>query len=468
MGGDPSDPLVIVSSSAGKIRRAYLRIVFSIDLPGLGGELLVAGMGSLLIRAVGMIATFVLGILLARYLGASELGLYGMVVAVAMLLAAIAQLGLPTLATREAAIAWSRGDFSELRGILLWFGLAATAAAIILGAGLALGATLWPRLTGSIGEAARIGALLVPLFALTVLISAELRALGRLVLGQSLELLVRPLMTCLLVLLWVLVFPSLTARVALEINVLASLIALLLATWWLVCRLPREARGCRPNHHFRKWGRSAAPLAITDVLRQLDGVYAILLMGFLVTTAETGIFRVAQSTMLFVATPLFVVQVVVAPSLARLHDSGDWSKLQRLVTISARLNFGAAVLGALVVAVAGPDLIGLVFGTEYRGAWMPLLILCVGQIVNRFFGVGFVLLPMAGAERELTFCFLVSVFVSVVCAVPLIIMWGSVGAAAAAIVGAAANGCTTHYFAKVRMGIDTSLFGSYSRHVRNL
>ena len=137
MGGDPSDPLVIVPSSAGKIRRAYLRIVFSIELPGLGGELLVAGMGSLLIRAVGMIATFVLGILLARYLGPSELGLYGMVVAVAMLLAAIAQLGLPTLATREAAIAWSRGDFSELRGILLWFGLAATAAAIILEIGRA-------------------------------------------------------------------------------------------------------------------------------------------------------------------------------------------------------------------------------------------------------------------------------------------------------------------------------------------
>ncbi len=427
--------------------------------PGRGGELVVASFWSMLLRGSGMLATFVLGIQLARYLGPAEYGVYGLVIAAAMLLSSIGQLGLPTLATREVALAWSRRDYPQLRGIFRWFGLACLAASALLAAGFA-GAAVWlPAAAGSFGPAAVIGAPLIPLFALTVLVSAELRAVGRLVLGQSLEILVRPLSQSILCLIVFLAVGALTARSALVLNVVASALALLLAMYWLRRELPAPARAAHPKHHAHQWLRSAAPLAVTDVLRQLDGVYALLLMGTLTSDIDTGIFRVAQASMMLVATPLFVVHIVVAPTLARLHHDGEQEKLQALVGTAAVANTIVAIIGTLVIAVGGPELVSLVFGPAYAPAFGPLLILCFSQIASGLFGVGFVLLPMTGGGRELTIGFAVSVGVSIIVAVPLILTWGAIGAAVAAVVGWTVNGLVVRYFTRKRLGIETTPLG---------
>lgn len=408
-----------------------------------------------------MIATFALGIQLARYLGPTELGVYGLVVAIAMLLSSIGQFGLPTLATREVALAAGRGDHATLRATIGWFGLATALLSLMLGVGFVLAVRLLPGELSALQGSALFGAILVPLFALTVLISAELRALGRLVLGQSLEILVRPLANCLLLLALFLVAGSMDGGEAVAVNAAASLIALLLGCFWLVRSLPAAVRRAEAGRPRPEWARSAAPLAVTDVLRQLDGVYALLMMGMLASSYETGIFRVAQSTVLVVAIPLFIVQVVVAPTLARLHDAGDKAALQKLVGQAARVNLAAALFMTLLVGVGGRDLLGFLFGPEYRSSWIPLLILCGGQVVSGFFGVGFVLLPMAQAERELTWCFALSVAIGIACAIPLISVAGATGAAAAAVIGSLTNGLAAAYFAGSRLGIRITAVGTF-------
>lgn len=424
-------------------------------------QLVSAGLWSLILRAAGMIATFALGIQLARYLGPTELGIYGLVVAVAMLLSSVGQFGLPTLATREMALAAGRGDHPTLRGIVGWFGLATAVLSLVLGAGFVLVVQLLPGQLSSLQGSAIFGAILVPLLALTVLVSAELRALGRLVIGQSLEILVRPLANCLLLLALFLAAGSMDSGDAVAVNAAASLIALFLGCIWLARSLPAAVRQVEAGRPRPEWVSSASPLAMTDVLRQLDGVYALLMMGMLASSYETGIFRVALSTVLVVAIPLFIVQVVVAPTLARLHDAGDKAELQKLVRLAARVNLAAALFMTLLVGIAGRDLLGFLFGQEYRDSWIPLLILCGGQVVSGFFGVGFVLLPMAHAERELTLCFALSVVIGIACATPLISVAGASGAAAAAVIGSLTNGVAAAYFAGSRFGMRITAVGTF-------
>jgi O-antigen/teichoic acid export membrane protein len=424
-----------------------------------GGKLVAAGFGSLALRAAGMVATFVLGIQLARYLGPAQFGIYGIVIAVAMLLSAVGQLGLPTLATREVALSWSRRDFPQLRGILRWFFFASLAVSSLLGLAFAMGVAHWPDgTTRQFEMPAMIGAALVPLFALTVLVSAELRSLDRLVLGQSLEILVRPLVQSMLCLAVFVGLRGFDVSTALALNVAASVFALLLALFWLRRELPPEARDAVPQHHARKWLKSAAPLALTDILRQLDGVYALLLMGMLASSYDTGMFRVAQASMMVVAMPLFIVQVIVAPTLARLFERGDHSKLQSLLRTSAQVNFAAALIGLLFVALVGREFLSFAFGSEYVEAWLPLLILCAYLAVVGFFGVGLVLLPMVGAERELTIAFAISIVVSVAVGVVLVSNWGAIGAAFTALVGAAVNGLLANHFARSRTGLGVTAF----------
>src|SRR6185369_6410152 len=57
-----------------------------------------SGFSSLALRVAGMICTFGLGVILARTLGPAEFGIYGLVIAVATLTGAVAQLGTPQLA----------------------------------------------------------------------------------------------------------------------------------------------------------------------------------------------------------------------------------------------------------------------------------------------------------------------------------------------------------------------------------
>ena len=69
----------------------------------LGRRLSVATASGGAIWALGTLATFGVGLILARSLGPEGYGIYGTVIAIVAILAVPGQLGLPILATREVA-----------------------------------------------------------------------------------------------------------------------------------------------------------------------------------------------------------------------------------------------------------------------------------------------------------------------------------------------------------------------------
>jgi len=396
--------------------------------------LLLSALGSLGIRLAGMAASFIIGVQLARGLNPDGFGAYGIVIAVALVLSVISQFGLQTIATREISICMAQERWGSLRGYV------GSLARVVLGVSLVL-AAVWagvaaglPSLLGPPGISL-LGAGLVPLYALTVLVSAQLRALGHLVGGQTMEILIRPLLMSLLLLFVAIVAIPLTATTAIALQAAASLATLLVGILWLLSAMPAPARSASAVVP-RGWGRSAAALAAVDILRQLDATYGILLIGMLSSQAEAGYFRVALSTIVIVATPLSVLNVVLAPTLARLHSEKDLERLQWILGVAAIAMFGSALAALVIIALAGKPLLVAIFGSSYAPAWKPLALLTAAQAVNGFFGVGWVFLSMSGGERMLTRSFAVSVAVSLVVAVPLIAWWGAAGAAGAALVGA--------------------------------
>jgi len=389
--------------------------------------------GSFAVRLAGMAASFVFGVQLARGLGPDGLGTYGIIVAIALVLSVATQFGLQTLATREISVAMAQQRWAALRGYLrtfggVVFGLSTAAASL-------WAATAWyyPMLLGP-QDANLLGALLVPLYALTVLVSAELRALHRIVSGQTLEVLIRPAFMCVLLAALAIAGMKGNATVAVGLQVIASVVTLSVGLFWLRSALPAVARSTppvRPNG----WIKAGFTLGLFDVLKQIDATYGILLLGAFNSEAEAGYFRVAISTIIFVATPLSIFNVVLAPSLARLYSAGERRRLQQIMSMAAVTMFATAIGAVLVILSLGKPLIGFVFGQSYELAWLPLLLLAIAQAVNGFFGVGWVLLSMSGGERALTFSFTVSVSISIAVAIPLTILYGATGAATAAVIG---------------------------------
>jgi O-antigen/teichoic acid export membrane protein len=419
-----------------------------------------SSVGSLILRLVGTAATFLLGVQLARYLAPAGLGIYGVVMGIASMLFSAAQFGLPVLATREVSVARAEADWDRLMGSLRWFAIAVAALGVALAGAFALTVTVLPGISDTFRWTSYWAALLVPLMALTILVSAQLRAFDRLVAGQSLEIVVRPAATSMIVFLFFFLHSTLNPVEAMAASTCGAAICVLLGYTWLAREVPPGVRGLRPTAQAAHWLKPAAPLALTDLLRTLDGTYAVMIMGALTTASETGVFRVAASSVVIVGMPLSVLHNVVPPTLARLHATGEKDKLQIVLTASACATFAMALVGALGMFLVGKWLITTLFGAEYEGAWQPVLLLTAGLAVAGFFGVANYMLAMSGGERQLAGCYAASVAVSVLTAIPLALTWGASGVALAAVVGSLVNNLWAWHHVRRTTGLDSSVVGA--------
>lgn len=439
-----------------------LRALIAADSPG-ARSLAASSLWSVLLRLGGALLTFAVGVQLARFLGPWGFGIYGVVLALATMLTALAQLGLPTLVVREIARTRTEGDWPGLRSVLRWFGLATATAGALL-AILFVAVIAWvPGITPTFRGTALWAALLIPVMAVTILLNAGLRAFGRLLKGQSLEILLRPGGMALLLLLLVLGHGWITPSEAMAVNLAASVLAMAVGLVWIRRALPEPARGVRPAPPSGHWLRVGLPLAATDLMRQLDAGYAVLVMGMIATAAETGVLRVATSSILIVATPLSVLHVVLAPTLARLHFERQSAKLQHLLGVAALLMTLAGLAGIAVIALFGEWLIVLMFGQAYAAAWLPLLILAVAQTVAAFFGVAFLLLGVAEGEGDLARAYFLGMVAAVGSAFPLGLRWGAVGVAAAAIIGALVYNGLCWLAVRRRFGLGSTPFALLRR-----
>src|SRR5690606_6331697 len=84
----------------------------------------------------------------------------------------------------------------------------------------------------------------------------------------------------------------------------------------------------------------------------------------------------------------------------------------------------------LILTVWGKPIIGLTFGEAFsEPVWIPLLVLCGGQLINVFFGSVGVVLNMSGHERDTLIGVGFGLTVNLVLSVILIPFYGAVGAA---------------------------------------
>src|SRR5690606_23744752 len=87
---------------------------------GIGAVLVKAVAGSAGLRIAGMGFGFLVGVQLARGLGAEGYGIYGVAMSIITLLTVPTEFGLPQLLTREVAAAQALGQWGKMHGILRW------------------------------------------------------------------------------------------------------------------------------------------------------------------------------------------------------------------------------------------------------------------------------------------------------------------------------------------------------------
>lgn len=259
-----------------------------------------------------------------------------------------------------------------------------------------------------------------------------LRGLRLVVQGQLPELVIRPGSFVISILI-ILAFAReyLTPQAVMLGQIGATTVAFAWGLWIFVRRRPSESAMAEPKFQTRDWIRSSIPFGLSSALLLINGRTDILALGLFRPDAEVGVYRVAVQITATIIFSQAAVNAIQGPHIAHLYAAGDMKRLQKMITRSSRAIVAIAVPTVLVILGAGPFLIRWIYGPEFAGAFVPVIILAVGQLVNASTGSVSSLLNMTGHERETTKVLLMAAVLNISLSLTLTPLWGMAGAALA-------------------------------------
>ncbi|MEP4484845.1 MAG: flippase [Halioglobus sp.] len=428
---------------------------------GFKAVLLRGGLGSLVLKVASTLLGLLVAVVLARALGPEGYGEYAYVFALISMLAIPTQVGLPIIVVRETARAQAAKRPGLMLGLWRWSSLIVAGLSVLI-ALLAL-AGVWlagDRFTPAQLSTFYFGLVLVPLVALGNLRGAALRGLRHVVLGQLPESILRPgFMVLLLLTAYLLLGRSLDASVAMGLQVLSSALSFIIGAallWWV---RPEELwGGPAPEYQVRPWLQAVMPLALVSGIGLINSQVDILMLGWFHTAADVGIYRVAASSVGLIGFGMQAITSVIAPHIARLHAQGDLRRLQRLVSVSAKIMMLLALPVFLTFTIFGDTLLGWVFGKEFEAGYFALAILACGSLVNVAMGSVGALLNMSGHERDTARGATIAAAINVVLNLALIPPYGISGAAIATACSISVYNIYLSRVVRIRIGIRSSVF----------
>lgn len=409
------------------------------------------------VRIASMVASFLVGVQLARGLGVNGYGYYGIALSIITIATVPAELGLPALVTREVAANSARGDFPKLFGVLRWSNRLALRMAAMIVAGVAvIGVVLLNTRLPVVGTAVLAGAAMIPLGISARIRGGALQGLHHIVRGQIPDNLLRPLALSLLLFAAHLLNIKVGAPAAMALNGVAAGVAFLFAYTWLRQRMPKRGAGAAVEVG-QGWLASTIPLALIDGMRMLQLELTTILLGLVSAPSSVGLFRIAVVTATVAAAPQALLNQTVTPIIARLHASSDRNRLQLLVTYAAWVQTLGVLLLSLPLLLAPGFLLTLVFGEGYAPAANALRLLAIGQVVSAAFGPNVVLLNMTRHERRVTRATTVGLAFNSVAVLLLGGMFGAFGAACGFVASLITWNLLTWRDARRLLSVETSI-----------
>jgi len=415
----------------------------------------------LTIQVVGSALAYGTQILLARWMGPLEFGIFVYAWSWVTLLPILAALGLGKSVIRLVPEYLARGDWGRLSGVIrrssqtvLLAGLAVTACAY---------ATLLVVLKGHVAgyyvAPLSIGFAAIPLLGLLLLYSGLARGFGWAGLAYAPRLVIQPGLFVIALFLLVLFAVPLTSRAALALAAIACLITAL--GQWIVFRrnLPAEVRRARPAYDSRQWMRIALPVLLVDsivlVLWQVD----VVMLGSIRTPQEVALYNASLKTAGLVIFFFTALSALAGPRFAMLYASGDRQQLQNFVSGVARWIFWPSLLVVLGVLACGKMILG-VFGASFVAAYSTLAVLSVGFLFYAATGPTSEYLIGSGNQDAIVLANACAAGANVALNAVLIPLWGTLGAAVASLISLGILSVWLYAVVRRRLGLNALFLGS--------
>jgi O-antigen/teichoic acid export membrane protein len=422
-----------------------------------GARLVRGAVGVGLLQLVGIFLAFASAVVLARALGEDGFGAFSYALTWGLVLLGPATFGLGPILTRETAAGLETGRFGRVRAVRRW-AVRVTAIASAVVVGLALVGVLAGRrwLDPVQVDPLLVGVPVAALSAVTLVCRHLLLGLRRVVVAQVAESVVRPAVVLVGVGGAWLAGAPVSAVDALVLYGAATLVGLAWMLWQIRRATPPEvsAAGDDPDP---TWLRSAAPLLVTSVARDLNAEAGTLMIGSLLSAGDVGLFRAATRLAALPTYILTAVNLSFQPVAAGLFAKGDLRGIESLGIRASRVALLLALPIVAALLLAGGPMLSL-FGPAFPAAAPALAVLALGHLFNVSCGSIGVVLVACRREDDAMRGLLLSCGVTLVANAVLIWAYGLMGAAVATALGLVVWNVALTWYAWRRLGIVPAAF----------
>ncbi len=422
-------------------------------------SLLVRGAsGTLFLKVASKGFAFLTSVMLVRLLGTAGYGAYAYAMAWVGVLSVFGIMGMDKLLVRNISAYLTNFEWGLIRGILqrsTQISLIASLLLIVIA-----GCVGWLYIDSDLmSYTFLLALLLLPFTVLNQLRTAVFRALNYIVIGQTPEMLIRPILFISLIGCSYYLLGSLfSAPLAIGLNILANATVLTIGTLMLYKVLPAEVKVALPEYETRTWLRIAMPMLFVAGMHVINAKTDIIMVGTLINVEASGIYTVATLGAELITFVLLSVNTPLGPIIARLYANNEITKLQHVITKGARLTLAFSLPMALGLIIFSKTFL-LIFGVEFIKGQIPLIILSASQLINSTAGSVGVILLMTGHERLAALGVGISAIVNIILNSLFIPKWGLIGAATATALSIVVWNVILCWFVWRRLGINSTVIG---------
>lgn len=443
---------------AAKSRPLFDRVDTLVFQPGERGKAGLMSLAAFAIRVVSAVIAFVSQVLLARWMGGFEYGIFVLVWVTMVIVGNLSCLGVHTSVVRYVPEYLEKKKFAEIRGILLasrLFGLIVSTFFAVLGA---VGIWLFsPSLETYYILPFYLGIVCIPMIALSDVLQGIARSNGWVIAALSPTYLVRPV----LILAFMISALALGYPPCAETAVVAAIIATYTTTVLQLVATTNRADNRVPtgprSYELKAWLAVSMPIFLVEGFFFLLTNADVLMVGRYMPPDDVAVYFATVKTLAVVHFVYFSVKAGAAQRYAHYAHSGDHEALAVFARETAIWTFWPSLVMAGAVLLFGEFLLGL-FGPGFEEGYPLLFVLVAGVVARASVGPAESLLTMSGNQNVCAAVYAVTLTLNIGLNILLIPQYGLWGAAVATGLAMGFEAVVLAFIVWRRLGIVMAIF----------
>ncbi len=412
-----------------------------------------------IIRVVSAALAYFSQILLARWMGGSDYGVYVYVWTWVLLLGSMMDFGISASAQKIIPEYRASGEHALLRGFLAgsrWMTFAVSSVVSLLLAGVVK--TLSPWIEPNTIVPLYIGCLTLPAFVVANTQDGIARSHDWMRLGLMPQFIVRQSL--------IIGFTAGAFALGFHLGAIVAMLASAAAVWLAMIgqmivlnrRLGRHIEPGAKAYDFRGWLAVSLPILLVESFYLLLSYTDVLVLQQFRPSEEVGVYFAVVKTLALVSFIHYAMAATTAHRFAEYHAQGDKDRLSAYVTHAIQWTFWPSLAATIVLLALGKPLLWL-FGPHFVVGYDIMFIAAIGLVVRSAIGPVERLLNMLGHQHICALAYAAAFVMNLVLCVMLVPRFGGYGAAAATSISLVFETVLLFWIVRKRLGLHVLAFG---------